>query len=1149
MANVILRVKREDGSWAEIPALVGPVGPQGVSINDIVLKSQEGGVSTYLILLSDGSEKTFQVTDGAIITDVSLISTDVLIDTYKISISDGSFFNFKVTNGRGIKSIAKTSTDVLSDTYTISYNDNTSSTFKVTNGRSITKIVKSNTDVLTDTYTISYNDNTTSTYTITNGRGIDYIEKDETIGLSDRYTIHYNDGSTSYYHVVNGEAGPAGSIGNRIYLSGLVDKVNDEEGYGRVKELKESKFDLSKFTVVGSPVISEDGVASGFSRSNYIKCQVQYPTKPFNIRFKFKCPTNNAVVCQFGSAYARNTFLKTSDHGFNWWIWNNNSEEFNMYVQVNSFVINGEYEIYAGWDGQVYFLKIYKDGTLLNSTTQSSSVQPLLSSDNSFYIANGNGFREFTDGSIDLKQFSITVDGKEVFSGNPTALDTIKANNYTITGSPTITNDGIFKANATGDYLVKSGFTNEIKKELRCDGRFYYSTKTSNTGNVINLANGSVISWNINSDGLITLVDGTSTSTVQIEIPLKDGDIFDTEIIYNASTITLNVCLNEGVNYTTSIASQGLTTFKTWILSTSENYWGGTIDLNTIHVYIDGNLVYQPCLKIPYTKAKTGSKIVDAAYRLRVEDCYNQYGVGNYYLFSSATEQFALPMPDIYGLIENLDTKIINLDNKISSKLTNCILEIPQRIKLELNNGTLTLKAGSQVIVPNGFEDDGTTRKFDEVVIKNDISQTVTSAWATGKHIICYNITDNALLCRIAHASGTSPSGDYTVYYNTATNVVRNTNITDKEISLPIGFATVGNLAFTSIDQVFNGMGYIGSTIWVDKGVKGLIPNGRNADGSLNNIEFTTEKVLTRTFTGTTPFVLGVNKNSIIIDNVYFYSQESKPSDVNYIWYKPSENILTNHNGDVLRGCVCIYANRKDGVITMFNPKQPFRAVDYSEYRTEIDKCVKKSGDTMTGNLNISRNETALYKVTNSAITLGSTPSSRVNIGGMWYIDGANHLAGIIQCYVGTTGETGFQFITRKPDNSAWGAFLDLHTNTDGTSYFDFPKCTTKATTTSSASSNKVAVVVQNYVNGTSWYRVWSDGWIEQGGYTQGGKPSSTITFLKSFTNTNFTITLATSGVLGTNNNGICSVEARTTSTIKLYSYSSYYCNWYACGY
>ena len=665
MANVILRVKREDGSWAEIPALVGPEGPQGVSIDDIVLKSQEGGVSTYLILLSDGSEKTFQVTDGAIITDVSLISTDVLIDTYKISISDGSFFNFKVTNGRGIKSIAKTSTDVLSDTYTISYNDNTSSTFKVTNGRSITKIVKSNTDVLTDTYTISYNDNTTSTYTVTNGRGIDYIEKDETIGISDRYTIHYNDGSTSYYHVVNGEAGPAGSIGNRIYLSGLVDKVNDEEGYGRVKELKESDFDLSKFTVVGSPLISEDGVASGFSNSNYPKADVSIT------------PVNNLIIKSRiiystlgnSSPYPQSkVFCSTNYNG--WRLTTNNGKTIqftssdlgNIYLNIGTMVDGDIIDTDLIITTTSVTINAIHNGAKFTKTVSKNVTFGLISDLAFGNIFNGSDY--FFTGSIDLKQLSITVDGKEVFSGNPTALDTIKANNYTVTGSPTITDDGIFKANASGDSVSKYGFTNEIKKELRCDGRFYYSTKTSNTGNVIHLANGSVISWNINSDGLITLTDGTNTSTVQIEIPLKDGDIFDTEIIYNASTVTLNVCLNEGVNYTTSIASQGLTTFNTWRLSQNENYWGGTIDLNTIHVYIDGNLVYQPCLKIPYTKAKTGSKIVDAAYRLRVEDCYNQYGAGNYYLFSSATEQFALPMPDIYGLIENLDNKIINLDNK-----------------------------------------------------------------------------------------------------------------------------------------------------------------------------------------------------------------------------------------------------------------------------------------------------------------------------------------------------------------------------------------------------------------------------------------------------------------------------------------------------
>lgn len=679
MANVILRVKREDGSWAEIPALVGPEGPQGVSIDDIVLKSQEGGVSTYLILLSDGSEKTFQVTDGAIITDVSLISTDVLIDTYKISISDGSFFNFKVTNGRGIKSIAKTSTDVLSDTYTISYNDNTSSTFKVTNGRSITKIVKSKTDVLTDTYTISYNDNTTSTYTITNGRGIDYIEKDETIGISDRYTIHYNDGSTSYYHVVNGEAGPAGSIGNRIYLSGLVDKVNDEEGYGRVKELKESDFDLSKFTVVGSPTITDDGVASGFSSSTSIVSIFDTITSGTDIKIRMSLKINSDETpsgIQWLFAFFDTNSSTTHNGGYLQYQKKNKkllSAVANTGFKAGNTILNLNewYDIEYQTDLSTYY-RVYINGVLDNESIFSTPITDYQVSKIS--LGSTLSSPSYIRGSIDLKQFSITVDGKEVFSGNPTALDTIKANNYTVVGSPTITDDGIYQQNATSDGILGATVGKTFTQSVKVGGRYTVKldSKTEQLMDLISFGSNNILLY----DGIVKSGDnwyveisnGTTTVKTLIEIPLKDGDIIDTELIIDGTNMTLYAKLNESVTYTATVASLGTGIINRYQLSTSARSWSGKVDLNTIHVYIDGNLVYQPCLKIPYTKAKTGSKIVDAAYKLRVEDCYNQYGAGNYYLFSSATEQFALPMPDIYGLlqsaIEDLDNKIVTLDNK-----------------------------------------------------------------------------------------------------------------------------------------------------------------------------------------------------------------------------------------------------------------------------------------------------------------------------------------------------------------------------------------------------------------------------------------------------------------------------------------------------
>ena len=323
-----------------------------------------------------------------------------------------------------------------------------------------------------------------------------------------------------------------------------------------------------------------------------------------------------------------------------------------------------------------------------------------------------------------------------------------------------------------------------------------------------------------------------------------------------------------------------------------------------------------------------------------------------------------VPTVNTYGQLD-----YTNLDDKLTKKqITNCLLEVPQRIKLELNDGTLTLKAGSQVIVPNGFEADGTTPKFDYVNVESDMSVTPTSEWATGKQIICYNRTDNYLLFRIAHASGTSPSGDYTIYYNTATNVVRDTNITDKEISLPIGFATVGNLAFTSINQVFNGMGYIGSTIWVDKGVKGLIPNGRNEDGSLKNIEYTFDRVRVTTNTiSDQPNTFGIRSNGLILQYTYL-GEYAVPPTAGGAWglyYNTQEQTFYfNNNGTWKKHQVSLCGKvtyNSSLTITSFQPKLPFRAVDYND----IDGIWNGQGTVLTQNTACSSSTKTSFDLSN----------------------------------------------------------------------------------------------------------------------------------------------------------------------------------------
>lgn len=181
---------------------------------------------------------------------------------------------------------------------------------------------------------------------------------------------------------------------------------------------------------------------------------------------------------------------------------------------------------------------------------------------------------------------------------------------------------------------------------------------------------------------------------------------------------------------------------------------------------------------------------------------------------------------------------------------TNCITELPQDIKLELNNRRLTLKAGSKVYVPNGFEADGTTLKFDKVVIESDIR--VDSPAIDGPNFIYY-VSNGKFVIGLDdkhQCSGPSFTIDSGLWYNTTNNFIRfaaEGEVSEDNESLPLAIINVSNGDWTSIDQVFNGFGYIGSTVFALPGVKGLIPNGRNEDGSLKNIEFTVDRVLTRT--------------------------------------------------------------------------------------------------------------------------------------------------------------------------------------------------------------------------------------------------------------------------------------------------------------
>ena len=72
--------------------------------------------------------------------------------------------------------------------------------------------------------------------------------------------------------------------------------------------------------------------------------------------------------------------------------------------------------------------------------------------------------------------------------------------------------------------------------------------------------------------------------------------------------------------------------------------------------------------------------------------------------------------------------------------------------------------------------------------------------------------------------------------------------------------------------------------------------------------------------------------------------------------------------------------------------------------------------------------------------------------------------------------------------------------------------------------------ITETYSNGTSWYRVYSDGWCEQGGQIANGSNNVTAALLKPYKNTNY---LALGCAISNNNGrvGIAGVGIKTTTT------------------
>jgi len=278
--------------------------------------------------------------------------------------------------------------------------------------------------------------------------------------------------------------------------------------------------------------------------------------------------------------------------------------------------------------------------------------------------------------------------------------------------------------------------------------------------------------------------------------------------------------------------------------------------------------------------------------------------------------------------------RTINYDN-----ISNCLIEVPQDVKLEINSGSLIIKAGSKIYTPSG------ANVFIPYVFENDYacsswgtsSGTVAVAWAgTYYDYVTYDQV---------YSGTTAPGAQYSFWYDTTNNVVQlftaDPSTPARTESLVFAIIKINNGAVTEIQQVFNGFSYMGECAFVLPGVKGLIPSGRNENGGLVSTLFETDSVKIKNLSLESSILCFLNENGIGGYGVNKYFEDStRPTNFGQYatWYNTTENILyhTSDSGITWskRHAIFLGEMLKSGPgynITEFEPRKPFQAVDASE--------------------------------------------------------------------------------------------------------------------------------------------------------------------------------------------------------------------------
>lgn len=452
---------------------------------------------------------------------------------------------------------------------------------------------------------------------------------------------------------------------NNAYLTGQIS--TEPKMLQQLKDSRIRAYDKSKFYIRNNAIITKDGIAGNFKqgsvRSNGISMVFTNRTWELNIKFKTGSQTDTTYARIFetstGNASLGSIRLISKDGKLQFAISKNDSNEVLIEsgeVNLNTdywvrLTYNNGYSFYLSSDGEQY--------DLVGTNTTASAV-----GDQTATLIFGNWHEDKPErpfnGTIDLKEFNFKIDDYVIFDGSY-CVDVLK-NDYTINGNVNITEDGILtEIKANYNYLIANHYSSFSTLEF--DGRFTLSAMPASWANTIfgnHITNITSPQLKIDTTSMFIDIAGSSGWIVNLRInniTWEVGKTYNYKAIINKDKSELYL-YDENYQVIASKEVTNLTSVPIWteaIEIGADNEGGvfecGTIDLNEFKIYVDGNLFYQPTLRVPYTPTNNNSKIVDAKHRARVQEVYEQYGFANYFTLSD--DDFTLPIGDLYGLINS----------------------------------------------------------------------------------------------------------------------------------------------------------------------------------------------------------------------------------------------------------------------------------------------------------------------------------------------------------------------------------------------------------------------------------------------------------------------------------------------------------------